>query len=650
MAGLMDFFGGSGGDPSAPGGGLMSMYADPRTAGMLGLAQGLLQASAPSRIPVGMGQALGMGMQGAAQGFGNSMALQKQMLQMRAMQGLMGGDMGGQSGQSAQPNPTLAQGTPVAGDANVGAMSGVSAGLGNAAPQMPPQQAPGPAAGTIYGRTPQQLFQQGMLMNMAGIQGGGDLMKVAVEHDPSLALQMPTDISKMGYQGGMTPEEIQAANRGGVAKVNYIAPVNARPGAILRNPLTMQPMAFNPNIPTGGTPVFDASGNVVGVNSIPGAADVTSNMAAAKTAGEGSALPYAGVDAQGNPLPITNRTAAATGNIPLPLRNNNPGAVSPGGSVAQYPDMQTGLQAMDSNLASYAGKPDTGTLGQVISKWVGSPPNAPAYIKDVSTRLGIPANTPVDLTNPAQRQAIATAIMLHENGPGAVFGGGAQQGTSAPAQSGGQIYGSPPLGAATFAQGQVKQMQDRWGALRDQNASAQTVRSQLQNIASLAPGAITGAEADRRSYVNGLLSLVGVPGAQDAKTATDLLDKYSNQIVAKLGQGGLGTDAARSIVSAGNPNAHMTVPAIQEAVRNLDAQYQMPQAKAALLQHYANANDPAGYTKAETTFDRNADPRIWEWQSIQDPAARQKFAASVLKRDPKFGQKIQALEQLGAFR
>jgi hypothetical protein len=141
-----------------------------------------------------------------------------------------------------------------------------------------------------------------------------------------------------------------------------------------------------------------------------------------------------------------------------------------------------------------------------------------------------------------------------------------------------------------------------------------------------------------------------VPGAQDAKTATDLLDKYSNQIIAKLGQGGLGTDAARSIISAGNPNAHMTVPAIQEAVRNLSGQYQMVQAKTGVLQQFANSNDPAGYTKAESTFDKNADPRIWEYQSIQDPAARQQFAAKVLKQDPKFGQKIQALEQLGAFR
>lgn len=623
-------------DGGGDAGGLMGMYANPQIAGLLGMSQGLLSAAGPSRIPVSMGQAMGAGMQGMQQNAGNAYGLQKQMLQMQAMQGLMGGG-------AAQPSG--AQGSPVMGAANSGPMSGLSAGMGGMAPTAAPQAAP-QAAGGIYGKSPQQLFQQGMLMNMAGMQGGGDLMRIAVEHDPSLAAQMPTDITKMGVQGGMSPDQIQAANAAGVNKANYIAPVNARPGAILRDPLNMQPMAFNPQIPTGGTPMFDASGNVIGIRPIAGAADITSQMAAAKTAGEGSALPYAGVDAQGNPLPVTNRTAAATGSLPLPLRNNNPGAVSPGGQVAQYPDLQTGLQAMDQNLANYAGKPDAGTLGQVITKWVGSPPNAPAYIKDVTARLGIGANTPVDLTNPAQRQAIATAIMLHENGPSSVFRPG-QGASSAPA--GGQIYAAPPMGAQQFANGQVKQMQDRWTSLRDQNTSAQTVVSQLQNIAQLAPQAITGAEADRRAYMNGLLSLVGVPGAQDAKTATDLLDKYSNQIIAKLGQGGLGTDAARSIISAGNPNAHMTVPAIQEAVRNLSGQYQMVQAKTGVLQQFANGNDPAGYTKAESTFDKNADPRIWEYQSIQDPAARQQFAAKVLKQDPKFVQKIQALEQLGAF-
>lgn len=657
MAGLMDIFGG-GGDPSS--GGMMGLYANPQTAALLGMGQGLLQASGPSRVPVSMGQAMGSGLQGLQQGAGNSLALQQQMLKMRAMQGLMGGDMTGMGGgaQPQQPNPTMAQGTPVTGDANAGPMSGVSAGLGGMAPQMPQQAPPaaGPAsaAGSIYGRSPQQLFQQGMLMNMAGIQGGGDLMRVAVEHDPTLAMQMPTDISKMGYQAGYNPAQIQAANAAALTKANNIPLVAGRAGAPMYD-YQGNVVAMAPKIPDNAIPTIQG-GRITGVTGLPGATDVVSANAAAHTGGEGSVLPFSGLDAQGNPLPVTNRTAAATGNIPLPLRNNNPGAVSPGGSVAQYPDMQTGLKAMDDNLASYAGKSDAGTLGQVITKWVGSPPNAPPYIKDVTGRLGIPANTPVDLTNPAQRQAIATAIMLHENGPSSVFSGQQApqrvaptqaQGT-APAAQNGQIYAAPPMGASTFAQGQVKQMQDRWGQLRDQNGTAQTVISQLQNISSLAPGAITGAEADHRAYVNGLLGLVGVPGANDAKTATDLLNKYSNQIVAKLGQGGLGTDAARSIVSAGNPNAHMSVPAIQEAVRNLSSQYQMTQAKTQLLSQYANGNDPTGYSKTEAAFDKNADPRAWEYMAIQDPVARQKFAAGVLKQDPKFGDKIKTLEQMGA--
>jgi hypothetical protein len=624
-----------------PQGGLMGMFANPQTAGLLGMAGGLLQASAPSRLPIGMGPALGMGLQGMGEGFNNALQMQRGLLQMRAMQGLMG------SPDQAQPSAPTASFSSL-----FGPSSSVPGSMPAAAP--PPASAPS-AAGSIYGRTPQQLFQQGMLMNMAGIQGGGDLMRVAVEHDPTLAAQMPTDITKMGVQGGMTPDQIQAANAAGVAKANYIAPVNARPGAILRNPLTMQPMAFNPNIPTGGTPVFDASGNVVGINQIPGATDITSAMAAAKTAGEGSALPFTeGKDASGNPLPIMSRTQAATGNLPAPLRNNNPGALMPGGQLASYPDLQTGLSALDANLASY-GKQGVSTLADAIAKW--APPsenNTQAYIQDVSQRLGIKPDQRIDLSNPAQRQAIGTAIMLHENGPGAVFGGGAaaQSPATAPsAQSGGAIYAAAPLGSDTAAQGQVKQALSRWGALRDQNGAAQTVRSQLQNIMSLAPSAITGAEAGRREYVNGLLSLVGVPGAQDTKTATDLLNKYSNQIIAKLGTGGLGTDAARSIVAAGNPNNHMTVQAIQEAGRNLDAQYQMTQAKANLLQQYSNINDSKGaqsYSNIETMFDRNADPRIWEWQSIQDPAARQQFAAKVLKQDPKFGQRIQALEKMGA--
>ena len=60
----------------------------------------------------------------------------------------------------------------------------------------------------------------------------------------------------------------------------------------------------------------------------------------------------------------------------------------------------------------------------------------------MSQRLGISPTQPIDLSNPAQRQAISTAIMLHENGPGAVFGQPAK---------GGAMASQPALGAPQAA-------------------------------------------------------------------------------------------------------------------------------------------------------------------------------------------------------
>lgn len=620
-------------DSSDPSGGLMGMFANPQTAGLLGMAGGLLQASGPSRIPVSMGQALGAGLQGMGQGVGNAFQTQQQLLRMRAMQGLMGGDMS-QPGAQPQSAPSYSSmlGPASTAPATMPPTSGAAPDTSGA-----PAQTSG---ASIYGRSPQQLFQQGMLMNMAGIQGGGDMMRIAVEHDPSLAAMMPTDITKMGMQGGMSPDEIQSANRAGVTKANYIAPTALR-----------TPIYFNPQ--TGKTEVVPADQLAQGYGAMYGAEaraqagykpmqvwdpnanggqggyvyQTTTQVADAANGGGangGAGVPtggLAGIFAQqesnggktdpSNPFQIQQATFNRF--------------AQPGESWNNVADRNTVAQRMLTQFNQQYG----GDLGRIATAYfsgegnVAPPGSATPFIHNVSDSNG---------------KSVASYVgdILGRSG------GMAQGGQGAP------MAAQPPLGQGQFAQGQVQQMQQRWGALRDQNANAQTVISQLQNISSLAPAAITGAEADKRAYVNGLLSLVGVSGAQDAKTATDLLGKYSNQIIAKLGQGGLGTDAARSIVEAGNPNAHMTVPAIQEAVRNLQGQYQMVQAKTNLLQQFANGNNPTAYSKAETAFDQNADPRIWEYQSIQDPAMRQQFAAGVLKQDPKFGKKIQALEKLGA--
>jgi phytoene/squalene synthetase len=97
--------------------------------------------------------------------------------------------------------------------------------------------------------------------------------------------------------------------------------------------------------------------------------------------------------------------------------------------------------------------------------------------------------------------------------------------------------------------------------------------------------------ADRLNFVNGLLSMAG-PNAKsiagsdravDAVTANNLLDKYSNQITARLSANGMSTDSARSILQSAYPNSKMNQAAINEAADNLIGAQQMTQAKTRLL-------------------------------------------------------------------
>ena len=52
-------------------------FDNPQTLGLLGIASSLLQASGRSRVPIGLGQALGMGLQGGLQGLAMGRQAQK---------------------------------------------------------------------------------------------------------------------------------------------------------------------------------------------------------------------------------------------------------------------------------------------------------------------------------------------------------------------------------------------------------------------------------------------------------------------------------------------------------------------------------------------------------------------------------------------
>lgn len=664
MAGLLDFLSGSGGDPSKDptGGGLMGMFANPQTAGLLGMSQGLLSAAGPSRIPVSMGQAMGQGLQGLQQGAGNALQMRMQMARMQNLMdpfGTLGVSQNAQAQpqQQAQPNPAMAQGAPVMGAANVGSLSGPSAGMGGL--MQPQAQAQPAAAGAapggplIMGHTPAEVMVAGYRAAALGNPAGTEMMKMAAQYDPTLAMQMPTDIQKNAAAAyGYGTPEYQSALQGIVGKDTYLS---LRPGApyvhngVVQGTPGPAPSGYM-NLPDSSSPTGWSQ------VAVPGGSAAVKNSAAASAIGKAYGDNTAGVDTTtGKPVYVNQGALADTltgggpgaASVPLPLRNNNPGAVSPGGGpVASYPDMATGLKKMDDNLASYASDPKVKTVGDTITKWVGSAPNAPAYIADVTSRLGVPANTPVDLTNPVQRQALGTAIALHESGPHAVFGA---------APSGNAQPGSAPSVAPAMPPGYNQGQQDlqadltkKWGAVNQANSQAQTTVSYLQNIRDLAQKAATGPQSDRLNFVNGLLSLAGSERATDTVTANDLLNKYSNQIVSRLGSGDLGTDAARSILASAYPNAHMTAPAINEAVDNLVGASQMTQAKYRLLQGDYNARNPQSYTQKEGVFDQNADPRIWQFQNM-NPAQRQQFKANMAPADQKtFSAKIRTLEGLGA--
>lgn len=111
------------------------------------------------------------------------------------------------------------------------------------------------------------------------------------------------------------------------------------------------------------------------------------------------------------------------GGAPATVRNNNPGAIMPGGQMANYPNPQAGATALDSLLTrAYSPQQGITNLVQLFSKYApaGHGNNNPqAYAATVGQRLGIGPNDPIDMSNPQFRAAIMNEIAKVEGGQGA---------------------------------------------------------------------------------------------------------------------------------------------------------------------------------------------------------------------------------------
>lgn len=443
----------------------------------------------------------------------------------------------------------------------------------------------------------------------------------------------PADIVSQIRAAGVDPNSAlgrQIAQQA-LAKANYVAPTSIR-GQFYSDENGIH--ALPAPAPEGFQQVPDGRG---GFQIVPqqGGPEAVSANATAKAGGKAQYELHEVWDPTANngqggyvQQTVANVAGAAgapqPGSAPLPLRNNNPGAVSPGGSVARYPDMQTGIAAMDQNLASYAKDPKVRTLGDVITKWVGSPPNAPAYIKDVSTRLGIPPSQPVDLTNPAQRLALSSAIMLHESGPGAVFAGG---GVAAPAsQQRGPMASQPPLGtaqAANSSQGAPsKQMGDTYSMLADSDNTYQQSREALQEMLSLA-----GNKGAVGTAVGVLPESVSTKVSPDAAKYQKLHATY----VALQGKalGASGTNEARATINESVPTydkpQSAMVSGLQTQLNNLD----MAHLKTQFLTPIYQKGDEKGFTQQSAAFDQNIKPTMLPVLQLSGPQQRAAVQAAI---------------------
>jgi hypothetical protein len=173
-------------------------------------------------------------------------------------------------------------------------------------------------------------------------------------------------------------------------------------------------------------------------------------------------------------------------------------------------------------------------------------------------------------------------------------------------------------------------------------AQAAKLKSLTQDISALAGEVQTGqyskAFADKWSALKQTFGIKS--DVNDPDTKRQILSKMAAQLKAQS-EGGASTDAARAGIEASLPDPeHMGPAAVAQAARYVGSLTDIDAARSRLAQQHRQVSGGAstGLRQADAAFMQNADPRVFEYQSIPAGQERQAY----LKQHFKSKEEVQA--------
>ncbi len=620
----------------------MGMMANPNTAGLMGMAGALLQASGASRLPVTNGAALGMGLQGGMQGAQDAFAMQRQLMGLRMVQGLMAGN----SSAAAAPTATqesVAPAPALVGSANVPGLSGISAGMGAYASS--PQVAANSAA-SLYPTQAQamdsnvrRILNQGLGLSMMGVPGGMDYAKEQLQYDPSVQMALPTDVQRnaAAAYGNGTPE-YQNALRGILTKDGI---VSLRPGApfVMNGKLVTTPGAA----PAGYMNSYDNATGQWSVTPVAGGTEAVRGSSAAQAGGKAQYNlqqvwdPSVNGGQGGFVFQSTANVAdASNGAVPgVPTGGlagifaqqessggrtapDNPFQIQqgtfnryaqPGESWGNVADRNTVAQRVLSTYSQQYG----GDLGRIATAYFSgegnvAPPGSPTpFLRNVADSNG---------------KTVASYV-------GDILG---RSGGMAQGQQHAPMAAQPPLGAqadaTAQAKGQVDTMNASYKETRQARSTGQYALTMLDDMSNFA-------QTKSPALANKLYNVQGI-FSSDAQ----LFDKARDNLITQVSNSsGMSTDAARAIVNGAIPSYGMNPQAIQTGLGQIKAQVQMRMVKGDYLSDaYANGNAQA-YNQRENQFDQMMTPAAAAIIKMPPGLARNQAIAAA-KNNPQDAQAL----------